>query len=293
MISVSHSNSSAKPVFNVADNSYLFNFPCDKYNVCSAFEIEFKRGVYFLECWGASGGSKISSSTAKGGKGGHSSGVFIVLRRKRLFLHIGGHTDQYGYGALGSPYNGGGTSVNYNDATGGGATDFRTKKGAWNSNLESRILVSGAGGGGRIDGGIQVGGDGGGINGSAGMGSKCSSPFGGQKASFPSVTENCQNYLGSFGNGASGFGGGGGGYWGGGNSYGSAGGGGSGFVSPILFSVGDYKALTEKSDNEGFGRAKITILSEYLPSELMNKTCLIKRFVNPRFMFFYLAFTFS
>ena len=169
--------------FDPSENSYKIGYPCSSHTDCSPYKVTFKRGVYFLEIWGASGGNYYST---QGGKGGFTSGVTIFNKKTSLYLYIGGHADQTGTGALGSPYNGGGKSNNQNDAPGGGATDFRLKNGNWNSSLESRILVAGAGGGAR---GNRNGGDGGGLNGFPGQGT-CKSPYGTQNSSF---LENCDS----------------------------------------------------------------------------------------------------
>lgn len=93
-------------------------------------------GLYKLEAWGASGGTRVS--TVLGGAGGFSSGVVSLEKGESLYIFVGGEGNQLSKG-----FNGGGKSDHNGNATyGGGATDFRVGgKGYFN-----RILVAGGGG---------------------------------------------------------------------------------------------------------------------------------------------------
>ena len=263
--------------FEIDDGKkYSFNYPCKNYSVCHPFEITFPPGFYFLDVYGASGTTLfLSGQQYDGGHGGHSSGVFIARKRQKLYLYIGASQNlTFSDEILDNSFNGGlrgGFSAW--DGIGGGATDFRTKGGEWYSNPESRILVAGGGGSGRMPGRNAEGykgGDGGGSEGKPGPGYYCSSAYGTQTESkYPT----CQNSSvghsnGRFGYGAGGgWAGGGGGYYGGGWVDSGAGGGGSGYIGGVE-SIGKYKAITETSLHSGFGYAEITILSSL---SFMNK----------------------
>ena len=265
---------------------YLFEYPCDDYSTCYPIEITFSAGFYFLECYGASG-TFVTPSTlvAKGGSGGYSSGVFIAKRKTRLFLYIGASKNlTQGTENLSASFNGSPGGVNSKDAPGGGATDFRRKNGEWNKNPSSRIIVAGGGGSGRIStnhGHHQLkGGNGGGLEGEAGEGLNCSSPFGTQDKSKIEECKTVEYYHGSFGSGrGGGWAGGGGGWWGGGIVINGAGGGGSGYISNLA-SIGKYKAITKQTtDVFGLGKARITILSSY-PNTLLCKTSMRRKIVH-------------
>ena len=264
---------------------YSFKYPCSSYSVCSPIEIEFHPGLYFLECWGASGTFMTHNNlVGKGGKGGYSSGVFITKRKRRLFLYIGGSKNQtHGSTTLDESFNGSPGGSNDLDGVGGGATDFRTKSGRWNENPSSRIIVAGGGGSGRIhtySGNKQyTGGDGGGLSGTAGQGLNCSSPYGTQTDSVGSCSS-VSFWKGTFGSGAGGgWAGGGGGWWGGGSVYNGAGGGGSGYIGN-LDSIGKYVATTKTFDYHiGSGQAKITIMSD-IPESLKCSTLFRRSSIN-------------
>ena len=266
---------------------YTFIYPCDDdYSDCFPFEIDFSPGIYFLECWGASGSTLFDNGiTAEGGTGGYSSGIFIAQTSRKIYLYIGGSANltikdinDKTAPSLKNSFNGGTKGgENFLDGIGGGATDFRTKGGNWSSSLESRFLIAGGGGSARtrIDDYELVnftGGDGGGINGSLGEAKSCFASYGTDAGSFtPECSDGTvRHHTGSFGIGASGsWAGGGGGYYGGGYISNGAGGGGSGYYG-FLFSYDDFKATTNQSTHRGFGMAKITILSNDLKLKVLN-----------------------
>ena len=217
-----------------------------------------------IEAWGAEGGD-VSESPDTGGPGGYAKGTVAVAPGDVLHVRVGGKPT----GTTGG-YNGGGGSgapqTDYGTGAGGGATDIRLGGDA----LADRIIVAGGGGGGAYDsyltgyGGpfsayyqYAQGGAGGGSSGSTGIycaaggfypscGEGGSATAGGAAgpSMLPCVTG------GTLGVGGTGCGGGGGGgYFGGGgggyfdgipdccSSLGaitveSAGGGGSGYVTP-------------------------------------------------------------
>ena len=115
--------------FNETNQSYYFPYPCPKTDVCSPYKIVLPSGIYFLEAWGAQGG------TGKGytAEGGYSSGVYIVRKTANLYLHIGGSSQ--GQSPAIESYNGGSKSFNAQDGSGGGATDFRTSYKNWNEDF--------------------------------------------------------------------------------------------------------------------------------------------------------------
>ena len=261
---------------------YSFSYPCNSPSSCFPFEITLSRGVYFLECWGASGMThSIQSFIGKGGFGGYSSGLYTPKRNQKLYLHIGGYQEQQDDKALNGSYNGQiDSGNNENDGAGGGATDFRTSKGNWNQNFETRVIVAAGGGAGRV---IKAeddkfyafsGGNGGGLNGEPGEGLYCNSTFGMQKQSSKFTCDiNISYQIGKFGYAPwNGWASGGGGWFGGGNVVQGAAGGGSGFIGKLI-GIGKYKAITTASNHEGFGKARITIIPENKFLDLLFKTC--------------------
>ncbi|EAY21582.1 hypothetical protein TVAG_013470 [Trichomonas vaginalis G3] len=250
--------------FNSTLNKYDFFYPCENYSVCSPYNITLGPGYYYLEAYGASGGNHHREGrTARGGYGGYAAGVYRVSNLKTIYLHIGGHADldtdqDIIYRNI---YNGGSYGVNNFDAPGGGATDFREKSGNWsdNNSLYSRIVMAGAGGGGRVEDNICNGGNGGGINGQPGQGINCSSQFGTQDGSSATTCISSVYYrAGTFGcGGLPGWTGAGGGWYGGGVVQ--LGGGGSGHTQNVI-SYGGFEIKNDFSDNFGYGRASITVI---------------------------------
>ena len=103
-------------------------------------------GTYRIQCWGAQGRCQ----------GAYTSGNIYLNKGTNLYVYVGSAGVQSST-SLSSPtvFNGGGgyTSgcLDYNNSTGGGATDIRLVNGNWDdfSSLKSRIIVA-AGGGGNI-----------------------------------------------------------------------------------------------------------------------------------------------
>ena len=261
---------------------YTFSYPCSSPTSCFPYEIAFTRGVYFLECWGASGTvSLIAGLRGEAGSGGYSSGLFIPKNTKTLYLHIGWHQEQVSDGYMDGNYNGQFEhGSNENDGAGGGATDFRTTKGPWNKNFKSRILVAGGGGAGRVTMNVNEntymsypGGNGGGITGEPGFGVYCNSTYGMQNGSSKFLCENTIDHKpGKFGYSPwGGWSSGGGGWYGGGSVAFGSGGGGSGYVGNLI-GIGKYNAITKASDHVGFGQAKISIIPEEKFLEIIFQT---------------------
>lgn len=194
-----------------------------------------KRGSYKLECWGAEGGYRNSSSATRLGKGGYACGEISLNKNDVLYIYVG----QFGNDVNNNTeyaFNGGGIGSRAYQA-GGGATDIRLLAGNWDNEqgLLSRILV--AGGGGSVGAVNKAGGAGGGRDGISRTENYGTGGVGGSQVSAGSERA-------SFGKGGSGVaknsgygGAGGGGWYGGGgvtpDSSGDddrGGGGGSGFT---------------------------------------------------------------
>ena len=192
----------------------------------SAKSIILPKGQYKLECWGAQGGYRSSSSY--GGNGGYSAGILNLTQKTTVYLYTGGAGNT---GKTAGGFNGGGRRNSYNG--GGGGTDIRIGS----NSLYARVIVAGGGG---SDGASSIKGGYGG--GTAGGTSPSGYGNGGQGATQTAGGTGTNS--GSFGqgglgsNGSSGYGGAGGGGWYGGSgtvpdSSGDddkSGGGGSGYV---------------------------------------------------------------
>lgn len=194
----------------------------------SAKQITLPKGQYKLECWGAQGGYRSSSSC--GGNGGYSVGILNLAQNTTVYLYVGGAGNT---GKTAGGFNGGGRRSSYNG--GGGGTDIRIGS----NSLYARVIVAGGGG---SDGASNKNGMYGG--GSSGGTTTQSFGNGGGGGTQTAGGAGGSNNAGTFGQGgqglsqSSGYGGaGGGGWYGGGGSYpdGSGdddrgGGGGSGYV---------------------------------------------------------------
>ena len=209
--------------------------------------VTLNAGTYTLECWGAQGGYRSSSSY--GGAGGYSIGTLSLSSKTTLYIYVGGSgnsvTSANSSGYYPGGFNGGGYRNTYKG--GGGATDIRIGT----DSLYSRAIV--AGGGGSDGSSSQSGGYAGGTSGARGSFGYGSYGYGGnQTATYSSLNaiasqgtnNNSSDCAAGFGFGgfgcysSSGYGGaGGGGWYGGQGTYpdGSGdddggGGGGSGYV---------------------------------------------------------------
>jgi PKD repeat protein len=201
-----------------------------------------------LECWGAQGGSSIST----GGAGGYAKGDLAVTPGQVLYLYVGGQGGNPGGG-----WNGGGsgqTSGSPASGGGGGASDVRVG----GQSLSDRVIVAGGGGGsctlysgnfsstspgqgggnsgtsaGNVFNGnaTATGGAGGNQNsgGNGGVGNQTGSAgtLGQGGAGFPGGDST------GGGGGAGYYGGGGGGYQSSGTNIASSGGGGSGYTGTL------------------------------------------------------------
>ena len=266
MLRVFHNEQPAlRHLLHKGDN-FTFEYPCASQTYCSPYHLNFPPGLYYLEVYGAQGcHANEGQNHGFGAYGGYAAGFYKIEKpNTKLYLHIGGRSEGFA-----ESYNGGGgPDVIYHDGPGGGATDFRTRSGAWNMSLDSRIIVAGGGGGGfAFSSGSYNGGRGGGPKGEPGTNNGMNrSPVGTQQGSEGGIgTYN----NGSFGKGYGGsHGGGGGGYYGGGCAYRSGGGGGSGYVGGV-FSLGRFRTKNTFSNHTGSGKARITVIH-------LNPACTVK-----------------
>lgn len=216
--------------------------------------VTLKPGRYKLECWGAQGGYRSSSSY--GGLGGYSVGEISLEKQTTLYVYVGGSGNT---GKTNGGFNGGGKRATY--PGGGGATDIRVGT----DSLYARVIVAGGGG---SDGATNKNGMyGGGETGGAATQNYGSGGGGGTQTS--GGTGGSGN-AGTFGQGGEGkaasngyAGAGGGGWYGGGGSYPDSsgdddrgGGGGSGFVwtgknAPSGYLLGSAYYLTNASTKAG------------------------------------------
>lgn len=97
--------------------------------------VDLPKGKYKLECWGAEGGYRSSSSYA--GKGGYSFGKLTLSEKTRIYIRVGGSGNT---GGTNGGFNGGGKRNTYNG--GGGASDIRINE----DSLYARVIVAGGGG---------------------------------------------------------------------------------------------------------------------------------------------------
>ena len=195
----------------------------------SAKQITLPKGQYKLECWGAQGGYR-SSSSFYGGNGGYSVGILNLAQNTTVYLYVGGAGNT---GKTAGGFNGGGKRSSYNG--GGGGTDIRIGS----NSLYARVIVAGGGG---SDGATNKNGMyGGGTSGGTATQSFGSGGGGGTQTAGGAGGSNNAGTFGQGGQGlsaSSGYGGaGGGGWYGGGGSYPDysgdddrGGGGGSGYV---------------------------------------------------------------
>ena len=182
-------------------------------------------GTYKIQCWGAGGSCQ----------GAYTSGELHVNKNNILYIYVGAGLSGYDvYRTLTHSvvFNGGGGftigSPDFNDNTGGGATDIRLANGNWDdfSSLKSRIMVA-AGGSGSV-GPITLPGYGGSLVSKTADGAY---PYETWPYDYAQVSGVSQTGGYSFGTGQSGGrAGGGGGYYGG-YAEKCAGSGGSSFIS--------------------------------------------------------------
>lgn len=226
-------------------------------------------GTYKLEVWGASGNTPTSLTANQFGYGGYSVGDLQLQNAQNLFICVGGQ-GQSGIATIATGgYNGGGSGKDWSDGRGagggGGATHIATISGTLsdigytNAITNNKLLIVAGGGGGvgdhtgLFDTTICKAGSGGGCTGGQGDSSYGDCYYigsgGTQTAAGEFLTNNPNPSLSDYYGSAAGFGygssygsstgnvsGGGGGLYGGAFcvNYSGAGGGGSGYLSPLL-----------------------------------------------------------
>jgi hypothetical protein len=142
---------------------YIIPYPCTDKSHCSLISVKFPRGIYKIECWGASGGDRYTEAN-DGGEGAYTSGEISFATDKTLFLSIGATAHQ----TINGTYGGGGLTIRSRSRSGGGATDVRTENNESFEGLKSRIMVAAGGGGGVNHGTLGKGGYGGNLTGGVG-----------------------------------------------------------------------------------------------------------------------------
>ena len=240
-------------------------------------------GNYYLQVWGAQGGSG-------GGLGGYSDGYMWLDQGTTLYICVGGKgSDRIANRATSVPggYNGGGAGgggytgwtggTAYSGGSGGGATHIATVTGTLSdigeSNLDKILIVAGGGGGSCTAGGTS--GAGGGLEG--GQASTFNNPNwvyadgGTQTTGYAfGQGQDGRTSTGAYSWGVDGNGGGGGGLYGGYaytevSSYTMCnGGGGSGYTGNLL------DPYTNSGRNSGNGRAKIKYVPAWVVSVRKN-----------------------
>ena len=164
---VDASGNTSSILTTTTEDNYVFNGIYDYSSGVQTVPIEVS-GYYYLQVWGAQGGS-YSEEIAPGGNGGYSKGYIYLNAGDTLYINTGG---KGGYGTSnsstatsGGGVNGGG-SAGYRGGAGGGATDIRINQ----NDLYSRVIVAGGGGGSFYQSSsiYALGGAGGGVTGVAG-----------------------------------------------------------------------------------------------------------------------------
>ena len=231
-------------IFETNEKIILSSFLCVilKPTNYSNTPVEFERGRYKIELWGAEGGRYIMNNNAESGKGGYVSGNIRINKTQTFYFYIGGKgsdggTDGVAEGGYNGGVRGGNDTTSHNCYPGGsgGATDMRIQPVTTDerTSLLSRVIVAGGGGssGAYIYSG--AGGSSGGIKGEDGesneygKGGSGGSQISGCSLGVGCTAENSDTPGGS----------GGGGYYGGcagtSNSFNGSGGGGGGssFIS--------------------------------------------------------------
>ena len=192
-------------------------------------------GTYKIQCWGGCGNTVYVSPCA----GAYTSGYLYIRKNTVLYVYVGSagcrSSTSLSYPVV---FNGGGGFTSgcsdFNNCTGGGATDIRLASGNWDdfNSLKSRIMVAAAGGGNVNP--VTLPGYGGGLTSKTGDGGYPESTYG---SNYGEVSGAAQTSGYSFGIGQTGDSetyysraGGGGGYYGG-YAYHCAASGGSSFIS--------------------------------------------------------------
>ena len=164
---VDASGNTSSILTTTTEDNYVFNGIYDYSSGVQTVPIEVS-GYYYLQVWGAQGGT-YNATYAPGGLGGYSEGYVYLNAGDTLYVHTGG---QGSYGTTNSTtaVSGGGTNgggnAGYPGGGGGGGTDIRINQ----DDLLARVIVAGGGGGSFYQSSsiYALGGAGGGVTGVAG-----------------------------------------------------------------------------------------------------------------------------
>ena len=237
--------------FNEFGKKQYFDYPCTNHTVCYPIFLILPRGRYFLEAWGAQGGSALfKNEYAQGGRGAYAFGTLTLKTFTNIYLHIGAEgVNESTYNKITlSTFGGGGKGWNGKVgnviSSGGGASDIRIGV----NDLKPRVLVAAGGGGSGHWKKVRLGGDAGDVRGFDGEPTDSDEwkPGTGATQREGGITD--QNGVnGSFGYGGyktlnDGCGGGGGFYGGGAGSWSLLGGGGG---SSFAFSISSKEIAQE------------------------------------------------
>ena len=128
----------------MATDDYVFEGIYDYSSAVQTVNID-KSGYYYLQVWGAQGGS-YNQTYAIGGLGGYSQGYIYLNAGDTLYIHTGGQ-GSYGTSTTYTAHSGGGVNgggdAGYRGGDGGGGTDIRINT----DSLYARVIVAGGGGG--------------------------------------------------------------------------------------------------------------------------------------------------
>ena len=155
-----------KELFSKNGKQFLIPYPCTDKTLCTLISVTLPRGVYLIECWGASGGDR-SATVKDGGRGAYTSGILTINTRRTLYLSIGASSGLSKVAAYGGGGLFGSKCTDDPSRAGGGATDVRTKSSEEFEGLKSRIMVAAGGGAGSNHGSAASGGYGGNLTGSS------------------------------------------------------------------------------------------------------------------------------
>ena len=183
LVNSSAGNSSVK----YDKGTYTIQYPCEDSKFCTPYKARFPRGLYYIELYGASGGSskptssfrnsdntfisqeivdlfhgnvQASNQSSIGGSGGYTSGILRVPRDTDFYIRIGGEGENKA--GISGLYNNEATEDDRYRPLGGyngggkglaygtylvGAGGGATDIRAQNDSVFNRVMVAGAGGG--------------------------------------------------------------------------------------------------------------------------------------------------
>ena len=89
-----NSTKSAKERVTQIKDSFIFEYPCDSNTTCEPYAIQFQKGRYRIELWGASGGNgrfgnEIELMPNSGGNGSYVAGNIYLKEPYKFYLYLG------------------------------------------------------------------------------------------------------------------------------------------------------------------------------------------------------------